>query len=328
MLRRAIVLAGLAAVAFGAAPADGNWHAVATTLPPKWRLLQTARAGEPYYGGFDQACYGGPPASDVDEEYDCESNSLTVYTLPDARSEGAYDNWDGGAHEVTINGRPARWHWLTDDGSRYARELVWSPRTHLRVSVWASAQLGLGLHDLLAVGRGVKGIRERPWKRLLRQTSAGAQAGRIEPGMTRVEAITGTVDGDRWRLDVLIPPGYPLSRNDLRPACTELTFRGEIGHGEGCRGYVAEVAGRLFAFGPVRRSWTRVKIYSDRHRRRIAERRTHLVSGWDRDRFFALALPRDFCTGYVDSPDDKHYYGPNLIPPDQQDGPPDCNDPS
>src|SRR5438105_14178246 len=78
--------------------------------------------------------------------------------------------------------------------------------------------------------------------------------------MRPVRVTSGISHGDRWKLYVLIPPGYPLSRNDLRPACTELVYRGVKGRGEFCDGNCQRVAGKLCIFGPVDRSERRLRV--------------------------------------------------------------------
>jgi hypothetical protein len=203
---------------------------------------------------------------------------------------------------VTIRGRKGHWHWLEDEGSRYARELVWSPRAGLRVSV--VAMLRLSLHDLLDVGRHIRAVREHDWKLLLRQTSSEAQEGRFEPGMRRVQAASGRVDGDPWRLDVLIPPDYPLSENDLRPACLELVYRGAHGRGERCTGDWQRVGGHVFIFGGLPNSWRRYVVHFYRNVKGTRRARTYAIFGWTRWKFYARPLPTETCDLYLTNPDD------------------------
>ncbi len=71
-----IAAAAVGLAAWLAQPADANWHAVAGKLPRHYRLLESEPATE--FGGEDVVCYGGRPRSNVDEELDCDSNSLSV----------------------------------------------------------------------------------------------------------------------------------------------------------------------------------------------------------------------------------------------------------
>jgi hypothetical protein len=291
----------IAAVAVGlaawlASPAVASWHAVAGKLPRHYRLLES----EPY--GEGEVCYGGRARSNVDEELDCDSNSLSVYTLADGSFGGL--NIEPPAHHVTIRGRPAEWYWVTDEGYRYAREIFWSPRRGLRAAVEADLPR-LGLHNLLDVARHVHAVREHGWKLLLRQTTYEAQAGRFEPGMTRVHAIRGVAAGDPWRLDALIPPDYPLSENDLRPACLELVYRGEHARGEGCSYGWERVGGQVFVFGSLPNSWTRYSIHFYRNVKETRRGKTYHAPGWSRWKFFARPLPTETCDLYLANPDNR-----------------------
>jgi hypothetical protein len=300
-MRRGGVIAVAAVVLAGwAAPAAARWHAVAGKLPPKYHLLETTTG--------DVACYGGVPRADVDEELSCDDNSLTIFTLGPGDSSGNIGYPDGPEHPVTIRGRRATWHWLTDEGYRFARELVWSPRTRLRVAVYADAGK-LGLDELLYVGRHIRALRERDWKLLLRQTTYEAQEGRFEPGMTRVEVTTGTADGDPWRLDALLPPDYPLSENDLRPACLELVYRGEHGRGEYCYDGWERVAGHVFVFGSLPNSWRRYSVHFYRNVKGKRRGRTYTAPGWTRWKFFARPLPTETCDLFLTNPDNRDDYG-------------------
>jgi hypothetical protein len=305
--------AGLVLAAAVPPSATASWHAVAGKLPPKYHLLETEPAASK--NSLDQVCYGGVPDKYVDEEITCDDNSLTVFTLSHGAEYGLFDWPTGPDYPVTIRGRKGHWHWLQDDGVRYARELVWSPRPGLRVSVVAQAYK-LRLGDLLYVGRHMRAIDERGWRLLLRQTTYEAQRGRFEPGMTSVEAASGRVDGYPWRLDVLIPPGYPLSENDLRPACVELVYRGVHGRAEFCPGGWRRIAGRVFILGDVPNSWRRYVVHFFGHVKGTRRGPTYGIWGWTKSKFYALPLPTEACSVYLSNPDDpEDESGPGGSPP-------------
>lgn len=271
---------------------ETEWHGVATWLPAHYRLFETSR--------FNDVCYGDRRR----EQRDCDASDLDVLTLSDGPGT-EIGSPDGPGHRIVVRpGHVGSWYWLQDDGYRFAREIDWEPRAGLTVGVVGYEHIPLGV--LRRVAAGVRALDDRGWRLLLRQTSDAAQLGRFEPGMRRVHAASGTRGGDRWRLDVLIPPGYPLSRDDLRPACTELVFRGQRGHGEFCDGGWQRVGGQAFAFGPVPRSWRRVVTDSTAGPGSGLRARTHRVAGWPKERFFAIPLPTDNCGLYVESPDHPH----------------------
>ena len=188
---------------------------------------------------------------------------------------------------------------------------MWSPRKGLRVSVVITGEK-LDLDDLLQVGRGIRALRESEWQLLLRQTTWRAQVGRFEPGMTRVKAAKGSIGGDPWKLYVLIPPDYPLSRDDLRGACMRLDFRGR--RRRSCSDTWERVAGHVFIFGEVAPSWRRLEVHFYRNVEGVRNGRSHAVEGYPRNRFYALPLPTETCDLYFDDPDDPEAYGPVLRP--------------
>ena len=313
-VRGLIASAAIGALAAAAMPssAAAGWHAVAGRLPPHYHLLETDPGGT---NSLDTVCYGGIPARNTDEETDCDDNSLTIYTLRPQDEYGFSGYPSGPDHPVTMHGRRAHWHWLQDEGVRYARELVASPRRGLRASVVATADK-LDLDDLLFVGRHLRALNERQWKLLLRQTTYEAQQGRFEPGMSRIRgAVSGRVGGEPWRLDVLIPPGYPLSKDDFRPACVELVYRGVHGRGEFCYGDWQRVAGQVFVFGWLPNSWRRYVVHFFRNVKGTRSGRTYSIFGWTRWRFYARPLPTDTCDLYFTNPDDREDYGGVSIPP-------------
>lgn len=311
-MRRAGIIAAVAIASLVAcASAQAHWHAAAGRLPRRYHLVETDRARSK--ADLDAVCYGGAPAKNTDEESSCDDNSLTVYTLRHGARYGLTDSPTGPEHRVTIRGRHARWHWLEDEGQTFARELILRVRPGLRVSVVAYRKLGL--RNLLFVGSHLRALDSRAWKLLLRQTTYEAQLGRFEPGMKRVEAASGSVGGDPWRLDALIPPGYPLSRDDLRPACVELTYRGQTGRGEFCFGRWQRVAGQVFVFGDLPNSWRRFRVNFYRGYKEKPVGHTHAVQAWSRSRFFAMPLGTNTCDLFLDDPDDRGHDGPAITPP-------------
>src|SRR5437588_1330389 len=292
VLGRACV-AGCMALALAlvtACDASARLHAVATKLPRHYRLVESAANSN----APDEVCYADVSNPRIDA-HDCDG-SLTVFTLRPSDSGGNVCCSTGPPHPVTIHGHKAIWTWQSDQGERFARQVVWSPRAGLRVAVLAGWRLPL--REFLKVARHIRVLKGRAWLLLLRQTSAAAQEGRFERGMRRVRVTSGISHGDRWKLYVLIPPGYPLSTNDLRPACTELVYRGVKGRGEFCNGNWQRVAGKLFAFGPVDRSWRRIRV-ADTRDRTLATGRAYRAHGWTRDRFFAVKLPTRTCAVFV-----------------------------
>lgn len=312
-MRRAGLIAGttVALLAGLTGSASAGWHAAAGALPKRFHLVETAPATGK--SGLDEVCYGGPTPKNVDAESDCGSNSLAVFTLRGGATYGSIGSPSGSEHRVRVRRHRAHWHWVEDEGSLFARELIVRVRPGLRVSVVADR--GMGLRNLLLVGRHIRALDGHAWRLLLRQTTYEAQLGRFEPGMRRVETATGTTGGDPWRLDVLIPPGYPLSRDDLRPACLELTYRGETGHGEFCPGSWQRVAGQVFVFGTLPRSWLRFRVHFYRNYKDTPVGDTHKASGWPGQRFYAMPLGTNTCDLYLDNPDNRDDDGPTVTPP-------------
>src|SRR5439155_2549609 len=128
--------------------------------------------------------------------------------------------------------------------------------------VLVSADLALGPRILRRVAGGVRIIGQRAWGRLYTQTSGAAQIGRVSRDMRRVRVKRGLSDDHRWRFFALIPPHFPLSRDDRRAACFELRYRHRRGHGDDC-GLTANwqrVGGSVFTFGAFPRWVKRLKI--------------------------------------------------------------------
>jgi hypothetical protein len=286
------VAAGLlCAVIALAAKGEPAPSAVARVLPPHYRLLLTEVAEG---GRLHVARYGNPR----DEAAD---GPLSVYSVRGSKKpphEYAPDLYPGD-RRTTVRGHEAVLRTLTDEGQAYARELVWRERADLVVAV--EADFPLRGRTLRRVAEHVRTVGEPAWARLYLQTSYAARIGHVRKGMRRVRVERGAFDGQVWTLYALVPPHFPLSRDDLRVSCFELRYRRGRGHGDNC-GAVPNwqrVGGEIFVFGAVARSVKAVRIRPLQGHAFELKVRTLRIERGPRVRYFATPLSEGTCAVVV-----------------------------
>src|SRR4051812_46874151 len=282
----AAVAGALAALASGsgtpAAPSAIAGHG----LPPRYRIVLT-EAGE--HGQLHVASYARSTSGDV---YDA---SLRVQSFRETGDpEHELDAQDGD-RATTVRGRPAVLRTLTDEEQPYAHQLVWRERPDLVVSV--TADFVVDKRTLRRVAEGVRVIDQPAWQRLFSQTSGSAQIGHVSRMMRQVRVEHGTVGGHRWTLHALIPPHFPLSRDDRRASCFELRFRHRRGHGDSC-GLTENwqrVGGRIFVFGALYRPARHLVIRTTSGPPYRVRTRTVSIRRGPRVNYFAVPLPSHAC---------------------------------
>jgi hypothetical protein len=282
-----LAVAALCAVVALASGSEKPASAVARVLPPHYRLLLT----EQHDGGaLHMANYGKPGTSAGD-------GPITIYSIR-GRKTPRYEYEPAlhpGDKRTVVRGHPAVDRTLTDEGQAFARQLIWRERRDLVVAV--SADLPARKHRLRAVAEGVRLIGQRAWARLHLQTSYAAIIGHVSRDMRRLRVKRGMLRGHRWRLYALIPPHYPLSRNDLRVSCFELRYRRGRGHGDDCGFYPnwQRVRGGIFVFGAMPRWVKRVRIRPWQGHAFDLTVRTAWARRGPRVRYFATPLPEGAC---------------------------------
>jgi hypothetical protein len=284
----AAAVAAVACVVVAGAAGSGTSppSAVARALPHGYRLLLTEVSD---HGRLHVASYGGPGAAA--DPYDAP---LSVQSFRGHRAAHVLDPQPGD-RATTVRGHPAVMRKLTDEGRVYARELAWRERARLVVAV--DGDLVVKRHALHRVAQGVRIVGQRRWARLYLQTSGPAQIGRVRRGMRRVRVAGGAVEDHRWSFFTLIPPHFPLSRDDRRVACFALRYRHHHGHGDNC-GVTANwqrIGGQAFAFGAMPRSVKRVVVRPNTGHGFKLRARTVRVRRGPHVRYFALPLPAHAC---------------------------------
>jgi hypothetical protein len=282
-----VVAAGLYAVVAPAAEAPKPATAIAQVLPPHYRLLLTEQHDR---GVLHSANYGTPGTSAGD-------GPLTIYSVrghkPPPR-EYSLDLYPGDKRTM-MRGHEAIERTLTDEGRAFARELIWRERPDLIVAV--DADLPARKHRLREVAEGVRLIGPPAWARLYLQTSYAAIIGHVSRDMRRVQVKRGRLGGHRWRLFALVPPHFPLSRDDLRVSCFELRYRRGRGHGDNC-GWLPNwqrVGGGIFVFGAMPRWVKRVRIRPWQGHAFDLTIRTARARRGPRVSYFATPLPEGAC---------------------------------
>jgi hypothetical protein len=284
----AAVLCAVAALGAGGRPAPS---AVARALPAHYRVVLT----EEFDRGRTHVAHYAASLSDP------TNAPLSIYSIRGQRKPPYEYSPEAlpGDRAATVRGHPAVFRTLQEERGVYARELIWRERSDLVVAVEAAKWLGT--KRLRRVAEGVRVVGQRAWKRLYRQTSYPAQAGRAARYMRHARVARGVVEGHRWRLFALLPPHFPLSRNDLRASCFELRYRKRRTHGDGC-GFVPSwrrVGGQVFTFGALPRRVKRVLIRPyDGHAFELRIRTVSLRRG-PRVRYFATSLPERACAVYI-----------------------------
>jgi hypothetical protein len=277
------VLASLAGGSGETAPS-----ALAGVLPAHYRLVLTEVSD---HGRLHIASYGRLRGDPYDAPLRVES--FRGSTPPPYEDDPEVHP---GEHATTVRGHSAAMRTLTDEGHAFARELVWRERPDLAVAV--SADLALGKVALRRVAEHVRIIGPNAWARLFLQTSGSAQIGHVSRSLRRVRVERGLYGGHRWRLLALIPPHFPLSRDDLRVSCFELRYHRRRGHGDDC-GVTANwqrIGGTVFVFGATRRSVRHlvVRPYGGGRAFTVSTRTVAPRRG-PRVRYFATPLPSTAC---------------------------------
>ena len=282
-----VVVACVLATAAGSSGVPSP-SAVAGVLPGHYRLLLT-EVGE--HGRLHIASYGGRRA-----EADRYDAPLSVHSFRGSRPPHPYVGDPGvGDRATTVRGHPAFMRTLSDEGLVYARELIWRERPNLTIVV--EADLVVSRRTLRRVAEGVRIIGRRAWARLYAQTSGAAQIGRVSKNMRRVRVKRGVVEDRRWRFFALIPPHFPLSRDDRRVSCFELRYRHHRGHGDNC-GLTPSwqrIGGEVFTFGAVPRAVRHLLIRPYGGRAFKLRTRTVASRRGPRVRYFAVPLPEHAC---------------------------------
>jgi hypothetical protein len=273
----------LAAGGHGPAP-----NAVARALPAHYRLVLTEAFER---GRLHVARYGRPGAGDPGDA------PLSIYSVRGRRKPQSEYSPDPrpGDRATTVRGHPAVLRALDDQGGTFAHELIWRERADLVIAV--EADKPLGTKTLRRVAEHVRIVGRPAWARLYRQTSFRAQIGHVTRYMRHVRVARGISEGHRWRLFALIPPHFPLSRDDLRVSCFELRYRKRRGHGDDC-GLLPDwqrVGGSVFTFGAVSRRIKHVRIRPYQGHAFDITIRTVAIRRGPRVRYFATPLPERAC---------------------------------
>jgi hypothetical protein len=310
-MRRRALIAGLAVAVLGAAFALASGgrpapSAVARALPAHYRLALTevfdrGRLHVAYYGRGRR-----DPADAPISIYSVRGHAKPSYEYSPDRQPGD--------RATTVRGHPAVLRPLSEEDGTYARELIWRERSDLVVAVFALKWIATP--RLRRVAEHVRVVGQRAWASLYRQTSYRAQIGRPTKYMRRVRVRRGVIDGHRWRLFALIPPHFPLSRNDLRVPCFELRYRKRRTHGDGC-GFVPSwrrVGGSVFTFGAVPRHWKRLSIRPWQGHAFKVRARTVAIRRGPRVRYFATPLPENACAVVIAQAKHPRAEGPIAAP--------------
>lgn len=279
----AVAVMCLAAGVVDAAPRRSSDapSALARTLPAGYRLVLTEESD---HGRVHVARYGKARIEPGDAP-------LSVTSSRGGKDPAAAA---GDAH-TTVRGHPAILRTLRDEGRAYAKELTWRERPDLVVAV--DADFGAAARKVAGVAEGVRIVDQPRWALLHQQTSYAAVIGHVSPSLERVRVLRGRAAGRRWTLTALVPPHFPLSRDDLRVSCHELTYRGRRGHGSDC-GVVPNwqrVGGRIFVFGSVARTRRRVRVRSRQGGGPDLTIRTRAARRGPRVRYYATPLPEGTC---------------------------------
>jgi hypothetical protein len=139
----------------------------------------------------------------------------------------------GEMDEVEVHGRTAHLGPYTSDGQVVGSSVVWEERPGYVVELRVSDGAGV---DPVALADDTYEISDEAFEALrVGTTGVGSTPG------ARIDAVTGTVDGDPYVLTAVLPDGYPVEPIDVRAGCAELTFRGET----------ATTCTDQFAFAPL-----------------------------------------------------------------------------
>jgi hypothetical protein len=303
----AAAVAAVACVVVAGAAGSGTSapSAVAGVLPHGYRLLLTEVSD---HGRLHVASYGGRGAAA--DPYDAP---LRVQSFRGRRPAHVLDPQPGD-RAITVRGHPAVMRKLTDEGGVYARELAWRERPRLVVVV--EGDLVVGRRALRRVAEGVRIVGQRRWARLYLQTSGPAQIGHVRKGLRRVRVKRGAVEDHRWSFFALIPPHFPLSRDDLRVSCFELRYRGRRRRGENC-GLLPNwqrLGGASFVFGAEPRRIRRLRIRPWQGHAFDLTVRTVRARRGPRVRYFATPLPEGTCAVHLTPASHPHAEGAIVAP--------------
>ena len=137
-----------------------------------------------------------------------------------------------GIVETEVRGHKGYVGPYTDDGRTVGSSVIWEERPGYVVEIRISDGAGV---DPVELANDTYEISADAFEALRAGTSGGGVPG------PRIEAVTGTVDGDPYVLTAVLPEGYPVQPIDLRAGCAELAFRGET----------ATICDDQFAFAPL-----------------------------------------------------------------------------
>lgn len=263
-------------------PDSDRW--LAGRVPPGWLLARVETSDVLVNGVFSyQSYYRYQTRNDP---YDAE---LTV-----TADAGAVPLKDGEA--TTVRGHPAVRIAVRDDGKVYATALSWHERSDLTITVQGALE---GEHpvsesELRLVAENVIPIDTDRWEKLITITRP-SQGGQVTPGMDRVTATAGKVEGDQWVLTALIPAGYPLLAEDDRPPCLELSFRGEQTRNSRCAGSATweRLGDVIFLAGEAPAAVAKVRLTPEGGT--AIEIETYGVPELPDVRFWAAPLPEGSC---------------------------------
>jgi hypothetical protein len=304
VLAVAVAFAAVCAVDATAGDDQKPPTAVAGYLPKSYRLLLTES-----YGARHVARYGTPRVHGTD--------GPLVVTSVRGRGKPPYEHSPSrhpGDRRTTVRGRPAVIRKLTDEGRTYARELIWRERRDLVVAV--DAAIPTRKRKLRRVAEHIRILDQRAWARLHSQTSYEAQAGRVTRDMPRLRVKRGRLRGRSWNLFALIPPHFPLSRDDLRASCVELRYRRHRGHGDYCGELPnwQRVGGAIFVFGETERRVKHLRIRPDEGHAFDLRVRTARAPHGPHVRYFAVPLPEGTCGVHITPAAHPHAEGTIAMP--------------
>jgi hypothetical protein len=191
----------------------------------------------------------------VDDKNDEFDAPLRVRASPRQEMSGSLRN----VEKVDVHGRTGLAVPLVDEGEVYGVALTWKQKPGLWLTVEGSQPLTRG--QVVAVAEGLTPVDAKEWNRLSRALSLDTRVGRVDPRAVAVEALSGHIGGDVYRLSVLVPGDYPLGPEDRRLSCYRLTFRGDSS-GDRCdtHPWWLRVGGQVFVFGPAAATTRQVRI--------------------------------------------------------------------
>ena len=120
--------------------------------------------------------------------------------------------------ETEVRGHIAYVGPFADDGRVVGSGVAWEERPGYVVDIRIFDGTGV---DPIELANDTYEISDAAFESLRVGTGGGGSPG------PRIEAVSGSVDGDPYVLKAVLPEGYPVEPIDLRAGCAELVFRGE-----------------------------------------------------------------------------------------------------